>query len=92
MTSIKTNKVLNGLMRKGFCKAEGDHKFLIFHYNGKKTKIRTQISHGSKEISDYIINRMSIQLKLEKRQFIDLINCPMSNDAYVKEMQKKDLL
>ncbi len=89
MTSIKTNKVLSGLMKKGFNISQGDHIHLIFHVDGKKTSIRTKISHGSKEISDYLINLMSLQIKLEKNQFIDFVNCPMSTNGYLKELQKQ---
>lgn len=89
MTTIKTNKVLNGLIKKGFCLAKGDHKRLIFYVNGKKTEIRTKLSHGNKEINDFLIHKMSIQIKLDKKQFIDLIDCPMTSNAYLKELQKQ---
>lgn len=92
MTTIKTFKVVKGLKKKGFCQEEGDHTRLVFLFDGKKTKIRTKVSHGSKEISDYLINRMSIQLKLEKKQFLDLVDCPMSSMDYLKELQKQGIV
>lgn len=92
MTPIKTNKVLRGLTKKGFCLAKGDHKHLIFYVDGKKTSIRTKVSHGSREISDSLINQMSIQIGLEKKQFINFIDCPLSVKDYLKEIQKKGLV
>lgn len=90
MTSIKTNKVLKGLTKKGFFLEKGDHKRLIFYFDGKKTEIRTKLSHGSKEINDFLIHKMSIQIKLDnKKQFIDLIDCPMTSNSYLKQLQKK---
>ena len=77
MAALKARKVLSGL-EKGFVQAEGDHTFLIFYVNGKKTSIHTKVSHGSNEINDYLINKMSIQIKLEKQKFLDLVNCPLS--------------
>ena len=75
MAALKARKVLSGLEKKGFVQAEGDHTFLIFYVNGKKTSIHTKVSHGSNEITDYLINKMSIQVKLEKKKFLDLANC-----------------
>jgi hypothetical protein len=75
LATLKVKKVFNGLKKKGFVQAEGDHTFLILNVNGKKTSIRTKISHGNNEISDYLINEMSMQLKLEKKKFLDLVNC-----------------
>lgn len=92
MTSIKTRKVLNGLIKKGFYLSPGDHKHLVFQVDGKKTSIRTKVSHGSKEINDYLINLMSIQIKLGKKQFIDLIGCPMTSKAYLNELQKQGIV
>lgn len=86
---MKPIKVINGLIKKGFCEAKGDHKHLIFHFNGRKTSIRTKVSHGSKEISGHLINLMSIQIKLEKKQFIEFVNCPLSVNGYLKELQKQ---
>lgn len=92
MTSIKKNKVLAGLKRKGFCQAKGDHKYLVLQVDGKKTSIRTKISHGSREIGDYLIHLMSLQTKLEKKQFLDLVNCPLSSRGYLRELQKKGIV
>jgi hypothetical protein len=87
MTTLKVREVLNGLESKGFLASEGDHTFLIFYVGGKKTSIRTKVSHGSKEINDYLIKRMSIQVKLEKKKFIDLVNCPFSVEDYLNELK-----
>jgi predicted RNA binding protein YcfA (HicA-like mRNA interferase family) len=89
MTVLKVREVVDGLKRKGFSLSESDHKHLVFHVNGKKTSIFTFVSHGSNEIDDYLINRMSIQVKLEKNQFIDLINCPLTSEDYLKELKSR---
>ena len=87
LTTLKAKEILTNLRKKGFIQAEGDHTFLIFYINGKKTSIHTKISHGNKEINDSLINKMSIQTKLEKKKFIDLVQCPLSNEGYVKELK-----
>ena len=87
MAALKARKVLSGLEKKGFVQAEGDHTFLIFYVNGKKTSIHTKVSHGSNEINDYLINKMSIQVKLERQKFLDLVNCPLSLGRYLEELK-----
>ena len=89
MVTLKARKVLHGLKKKGFVQAEGDHTFLILHVNGKKTSIHTKISHGNNEINDYLINKMSIQLKLEKEKFLDLVTCPLSLEGYLQELKSQ---
>jgi predicted RNA binding protein YcfA (HicA-like mRNA interferase family) len=68
LAALKARNVVSGLEKKGFVQAEGDHTFLIFYVNGKKTSIHTKVSHGSNEINDYLINKMSIQIKLENKK------------------------
>jgi predicted RNA binding protein YcfA (HicA-like mRNA interferase family) len=87
MVTFNVREVLSGLEKKGFIRSEGDHTFLIFYVNGKKTSIHTKVSHGSNEINDYLINRMSIQVKLEKKKFIDMVNCPFTLEDYIKELE-----
>jgi hypothetical protein len=87
MGTIKVRDVVNGLERKGFCKSEGDHSFLVLHVNGKKTSIYTKVSHGSNEIGDNLIHLMSVQVKLDKKKFMDLIYCPLALPDYLKELE-----
>ena len=89
MATLKARKILSGLEKKGFVQAEGDHTFLIFYVNGKKTSIHTKVSHGSNEINDYLINKMSIQIKLEKKKFLDLVTCPLSLERYLEELKSQ---
>jgi hypothetical protein len=60
--------------------------------DGRKTQIYTKVSFGSKEIGEFLIKKMSNQLKLNKKEFIDLVNCPMSFETYVKKLQKEGVL
>lgn len=89
MTTLKVRDVLNSLMKKGFVRSEGDHRHLIFYCNGKKTPIRTKVSHGSREVDDSLINLMSVQIRIEKKQFIDMVNCPFTHDDYLRELQSQ---
>jgi predicted RNA binding protein YcfA (HicA-like mRNA interferase family) len=86
MATLKVREIVNSLGKKGFVQSQGDHAYLIFYCNGKKTSIRTKVSHGSNEINDSLINLMSIQVKLEKKKFVDMVNCPFTLEDYLKEL------
>ena len=73
------------LLAKGFKKVEGDHSFFIFHdKNGKKSPVRTKTSHGtsSKQLDDSLVSMMAKQCRLTNKDFKDLVNCPLSRQAY----------
>ena len=89
MTTLKVREIINSLGKKGFASSHGDHTHLIFYCNGKKTSIRTEVSYGAKEIGDSLINAMSQQIKLEKKQFVELVSCPFTEEDYLKELATK---
>jgi len=89
LVTIKVRKLVNGLQKKGFVQAEGDHTFLILYVSERKTSIYTKVSHGDREIDDYLINKMSIQLRLERKKFLDLVNCPLSLEGYLHELKSQ---
>ena len=91
MVTVKANDVLKGLGKKGFSLSQGDHSHLIFCVGGKKTAIRTKVSQGRSEIDDHLVNLMSIQVKLEKNKFMDLINCPLTVNDYLKELKRQGI-
>ena len=84
MGVLKTRTVKSSLLNKGFEQRENDHDFFHLYYNGKKTSIRTKVSHGESEIDDHLIDQMKKQTKLTKSEFLDLVNCPLSKDEYFK--------
>jgi hypothetical protein len=73
-----------GLKKKGFLPRENDHTFYHLFIDGRKTIISTKISHGEKEIGDKLLAMMGRQLRLSKRDFLALIDCPLSFEEYLK--------
>ncbi len=74
------------LLKKGFQRDHGDHVWFIYYtQEGKKTTVRTKTSHGStKDLGDSLLKEMSRQVRISKSQFLDLIDCPLSQAAYEK--------
>jgi predicted RNA binding protein YcfA (HicA-like mRNA interferase family) len=81
--------VAQNLQRKGFTPDEGDHHFYRLFVHGKNTGIRTKISHGEKEIHDGLLAQMAKQTKLAKKEFLELVDCPMNVDRYLELLRER---
>lgn len=91
MSSLQVKDIISNLKKKGFSEDRSkDHVWLNFlTSDGKKTIIRTKVSHGKSEITEPLITKMAKQVHLNKKQFIELVSCSLSGDVYysiVKEM------
>ena len=86
MSSLDARTVKASLIKKGFAVREGDHTFFTLLKDGAKTSIRTKVSHGEVEIGEPLIRKMSAQVHLSKADFLDLIRCPLSKEAYLEKV------
>ncbi len=89
MAALDSKKTHRNLKKKGFVESPGDHKYLEFFHENKLV-LHTKISHGGKsDLDDYLIKQMSVQCKLDKKQFMDLAKCPLSKDRYLAILRDK---
>ena len=80
----KARDVESALQTKGF-KADASHHWYYFlYYQGKKSHIRTKISHNETDISKGLCSAMARQMKLTGRQFEDFVDCDLTGDAYIR--------
>lgn len=91
MAVLDAKKAQADLLNKGFKSGKGDHKFLEYYYNGKYV-LQTKISHGEKELESFHIGMMSRQCKLDKKNFIDLVMCPLSAEKYTEILKKSGII
>ena len=91
MPVLDAKKTYQNLLSKGFKAAAGDHKYLEYYFNDKII-FHTKISHGEKDLQDFHIGMMKRQCKLEKNEFLDLANCPLSANDYFEILKKKDII
>jgi len=85
-------EVKQNLQRKGFKEKQGaKHILYIFMHKNKKI-CETHMSRNDQDLNDYLIGKMSKQLYLNKKDFIRLIDCPMSEEEYIKILKDKDIL
>jgi len=89
----KVRQVLANLKAKGFFEdRDGHHIFLIYETkDGYRTDVRTRVSHqsGGGDISDGLLGAMARQVKLSRRDFEHLIDCPLSRDQYEAKLDLK---
>jgi len=94
MRPRKSKDIAGPLLKKGFLeKAGGSHHAQYYlHVAGKKTHIKTYLSHGkgSKDYSTGLMKAIKKQLCFKEdadaERFFD---CPMSGEQYVAMLQRQ---
>ena len=76
----KTRTIRAAFLSKGFIADETHHEMFWFVAGGKKTSVRTRISHGAKEYGDQLLTLMSRQIGLNKSELYRLVDCPMDGE------------
>jgi hypothetical protein len=65
------------LLAKGM-EREASHHWMYRKTIVGVTHLVTRISHGEREINDFLAKRMANQLCLQLREFWELVDCPLS--------------
>ena len=86
------SEVEASLVKKGFkpTHAGSDHNWFVYaSAEGKKARgARTKTSHGRGfDIGDNLLGEMARQVGLTKKQFLDLVDCPLSREDYEKVLK-----
>ena len=90
----KHREIVSGLKAKGFAE-ERQRKHIHFVYEdleGRTTTARTMISHDTSgsDIEDGLLAKMAKQVGLKRKDFDNLIDCPMTReqfDAAIQELE-----
>lgn len=67
----------------GSIKRNPDHVYYFLYHSGRKTHIFTRISHGERELPDGLCSAMARQIKLNKRQFFEFVDCALTQELYI---------
>lgn len=93
MKPRKVKDISAPLLKKGFVeKTNGHHAQYYLHVDGRKTHIKTYLSHGkgSKEYGTSLMKAIKKQLcfreDTDAERFLD---CPMKGEAYVALLRKQ---
>lgn len=89
--TYKTLQLVRALESKGFRESSRGDKFLEFWHEDRKI-ISTFVSHGRRECGPSLLGLMARECQLSGRDFRDLIDCPMSQEAYVSRLRELDVI
>ena len=86
MSTFKTGIIDSALRGKGFRKSNTHHEMYWFYVGGRKTSVRTRLSHGVSEYGDSLLGQMARQLHLTRTDLGELIECPLKEDQYRQKL------
>jgi hypothetical protein len=90
---INPRKIRQNLLKKGFVEVQKTkHVYYKFEPGGIMTDIQTFMSRNNQEIGNELISEMKDQLYLSRKDFIDLIECKLTEEDYTKILKSKNLL
>jgi hypothetical protein len=82
------------LCKKGFLPdIRRDHRYYYFFVDGKYI-LKTKVSHGTqyKNIADTLISQMARQCHLTNSEFIDLVDCTLSQEQYEQLLRNREVV
>lgn len=94
MATRKRKDVESILLQKGFLLQDGgDHRYYVFYLH-ERLVARTKVSHGTryKDLADDLLSKMSRQCHLTKGEFLNLVDCPLTQQGYEQILQDRGLL
>ena len=88
--SSRSKRVIEAALRKkGFAANQTHHTQMWLVVDGKQSHIHTFLSHGIDEYGDLLLGKLAKQLKLRRAEALNLIDCPMSEADYLKNLREQ---
>jgi len=84
-----THELESALNSKGFVALEAGHIWYRLHDGGKRTHIRTKISHGIREYGVELLKNVAWQMHLTHRELDDFVVCPLTREGYIALMRER---
>jgi hypothetical protein len=85
----KTRAIRAALLSKGFIADDTHHEMFWLVVDGKKTSVRTRISHGVAEYGDNLLALIARQIGLNNRGLYSLVDCPMDGERLKKVLTER---
>ena len=92
MSSYPTRRIRTALLAKGFEEEHTHHVIFRLIVNGRKTGIRTRISHGAREYGDSLLAAVARDMGLRKAELDAFVQCPMSYENYIRVLAQRGML
>jgi hypothetical protein len=82
VSPLPTKDIRRALCRKGFREDETHHTMFWFWHDGRKTSVRTYLSHGAKEYPEGLLGAVAREMKLKNRDLRRFVDCSMDAAEY----------
>ena len=93
MTARHSKLIERALEKNGFLENPTHHKqYTYYTLSGVKSKVKTFISHGTKDYGDYLLSKIAKQLKLTKKELLRFIDGEMNREDYEKILKDQGLI
>lgn len=89
MTSRSVPAIEHALLHKGFTRQDSHHRLQLLLDDQGRQIVRTRLSHGITEYGDDLLAQVARQLRLTKRELLDLIDCRTSGDEYLLLLRER---
>ena len=95
MTARHSKIIIRSLKKFGFVKLEekNHHQYYVYvTLAGKVLRVRTYISHGNKDYGDDLLSKVADQIKLTKKELLNLIDGNMTRKEYEDILRSKGFI
>lgn len=92
MSERRRAQVIAALKSKSFEVRQGGHTKFFLLVDGGKTPINTFISHSDRKVDSARLRQLATELRLDVKELLDLIDCPLSGEAYVALLKQRGVL
>lgn len=75
-------------VKLGFERTDSHHRIYRLYLDGQLVA-RTFLSHGQRELNDYLIGQMARQLRLSRQEFLDAVACPLDRESYYTLLRQR---
>ena len=84
----KTRELESALASKGFQPLDAAHTWYRLYHGGRRTHIRTKVSHGIPEYGRDLLKKMADQMHLTRRELDQFVECPLTRDGYLDLLER----
>jgi len=87
--SIRARVLHAALVRMGFVPVNNKHVFYFHTIEGRRTGVRTMISHGEDECREPLLHKMARQLYLKRSELDSFVDGTMTPEDYLAILRAK---
>jgi hypothetical protein len=89
VSALPAKDIERALLDKGFHFHDTHHRRFFLVVDGKRTAISTKISHGERECGASLVSVMARQVRLSRKNFLLLVKCSLTGEAYVEILRQQ---